>query len=64
MVRGFLVGLIFFMGIPFITKTDVAPVSANGCDGCIAGYHGCMLRAYILPPLNVFNVMKVLSSLL
>ena len=41
MLRGFVVGCIFYMGVFFMTITNVAPVSATACVMGIAGFLGC-----------------------
>ena len=46
-LRGFVVGHIFFMGVFFMTSTDVAPVSAPACVMGINGFLGCTPDAHI-----------------
>jgi hypothetical protein len=46
-LRGFVVGRTFFIGVPFMTITDVAHVSATTCVMGIDGFLGCMLDAHI-----------------
>ncbi len=46
-LRGFVVGHIFFIGVFFMTITDVAPVSATACVMGIDGFLGCTLNAHI-----------------
>ena len=63
MLRGFLAGQIFFIGVPFITKTNIAPVSTTTCKGEIVGVHGCMLHVHTSPLVDTFDLTNVLSSL-
>ena len=70
-MRGSVVGRMFFMGVPAITKIDVAPVSAMACVLANASVLGtpcrraeAMLRAeatFLLR--DVFDVMTVASLL-
>ena len=71
MVSGSVAGRMFFMGVPAITKIDVAPVSAMACVSENASVLGtpcrraeAMLRAeatFLFR--DVFDVMTVASSL-
>ncbi len=63
-VRGFVAGQIFFIGVPFITNTEVALVSATACVGGIAGFVGCMQEAQTLICCFLLAVTTVLSSML
>ena len=71
-MRGSIVLRTFFMGVPAITKIDVAPVSAMACVSANASVLGtpcrraeAMLRAEaLLLACEVFDVIKVASSLL
>jgi hypothetical protein len=47
-LRGFVAGRTFFIGVSFMTITDVAPVSATACVMGIVGLLGCVLGAHIL----------------
>ncbi len=46
-LRGFVVGRTFFIGVFFMTNTDVAPVSATACVMGIDGFLGCMIDTHI-----------------
>ena len=46
-LSGFVVGLIFFIGVSFITNIDVPPVLATACVMGIDGFLGCILDAHI-----------------
>ena len=71
MVRGSVAGRMFFMGVPAITKIDVAPVSAMACVSENASILGtpcrraeAMLRAEAMfLSREVFDVMTVASPL-
>ena len=70
-MRGSVAGRMFFMGVPVITKIDVAPMSAMACVSANASVLGipcrraeAMLRAEPTLLLHeVFDVMMVVSSL-
>jgi hypothetical protein len=72
MVRGSIVEWMFFMGVPAITKIDVAPVSAMACVSANASTLGtpcrraeAMLRAEaLLLAREVFDVITVALPLL
>ena len=72
MVRGSIALRMFFMGVPAITKIDVAPVSAMACVSENASTLGtpcrraeAMLRAEaLLLAHDVFDIITVASSLL
>ncbi len=59
MVRGFVVGQIFLIGIPFNTNTKVALVSATAYVGGIAGFVGCMQGAHTSISFVVLEVTTV-----
>ena len=65
-LRGFVVGHTFFIGVFFVTITDVAPVSAIACVMGIDGFLGCMLDAHIcwhwFDKLSVTTVILSLST--
>jgi hypothetical protein len=61
MMRRCVAGQIFFMSVPFMTNTKVAPVSATACVGSIAGCLGCTTGAHISCHHNIFVVTTVLS---
>jgi hypothetical protein len=71
MVRGSVAGRMFFMGVPAITKIDVAPVSAMACVSANVSVLGtpclraeAMLRAEAtFLSREVFDIMTVASSL-
>jgi hypothetical protein len=71
-VRGSIVEWMFFMGVPDITKIDVAPVSTMACVSANASTLGtpcrraeAMLRAEaLLLARKVFDVITVASLLL
>jgi hypothetical protein len=71
-VRGSIVERMFFMGVPAITKIDVAPVSAMACVLANASTLGtpcrraeAMLRAEaLLLARDLFDVITIVSSLL
>ena len=52
----------FFVGVPFNTKIEVAPVSATACVGGISGFFGCIIMPHISFCLFTFDVMTILSS--
>ena len=70
-MRGSVAGWMFFMGVPAITKIDVAPVSAMACVSANASVLGtpcrraeAMLRAEAtFLSREVFDVTTVASSL-
>jgi hypothetical protein len=64
MVRGFVAGQIFLIGVPLNTKIEVALVSATACVGGIAGFVGCMQGAHTLIRFVVLEVTTVSSSML
>ncbi len=47
-LRGFVAGRTFFIGVSFMSITDVAPVLATACVMGIIGLLGCVLGAHIL----------------
>jgi hypothetical protein len=47
-LRGFVAGRTFFIGVSFMTITDVASVSATACVMGIVGLLGCVLGVHIL----------------
>jgi hypothetical protein len=65
-LRGFVVGRTFFIGVFFVTITDVAPVSATACVMGIDGFLGCTLDAHIwwrcFDKLSDTTVMSSLST--
>ncbi len=65
-LRGFFVGRIVFIGVFFMTITDVTPVSATACVMGIDGFLSCMLDAHIwwrwCDKLSVTTVMSPLST--
>jgi hypothetical protein len=64
MVGEFVAGLIFLIGVPFNTKTEVAPVSTTPCVGGIAGFVGCMQGAHTSICFAVLEVTIALLSML
>ena len=64
-LRGFVVGRTFFIGVLFMTNTDVAPVSATACVMVIDGFLRCTLDAHIcrcwFDKLSVTTVMSSMS---
>ena len=64
MVRGFVVGQIFLIGVPFNTNTKVALVSATACVGGITGVVGCVQWAHTSKRFVLLEVTSVLSSTL
>ena len=65
-LRGFVVGRTFFIGVFFMTNTDVAPVSATPSVMGINGFLGCTLEAHIcrcwFDKLSATTVMSLLST--
>jgi hypothetical protein len=65
-LRGFVVGHTFFIGVFFMTNMDVAPVSATPCVMGINGFMGCTLDAHIrrcwFDKLSVTTVLLLLST--
>jgi hypothetical protein len=47
-LRGFVAGCTFFIGVSFMTITDVVPVLATACVMGIVGMLVCVLGAHIL----------------
>jgi hypothetical protein len=63
-LRGFVAGRTFFIGVSFMTITDVVPVLATACVMGIVGLLGCVLRAHILRcRVNTWEVTTVVLSL-
>jgi hypothetical protein len=52
----------FFIGVPFKTKTKVGPVIVTACVGGIDGFFGGVTMPHILCRFVMFNVMTLLSS--
>jgi len=62
-LREFVVGRIFFIGVFFMNNTDVTPVSATACVMGIDGFLGCTLAAHICRRwFDKFPVTTVMSS--
>jgi hypothetical protein len=63
-LMGFVVGRTFFIGVFFMTKTGVAPVSATACAMGINGFLGCTIDVHIcwhwFDKLSVTTVMPLL----
>ncbi len=66
MARGSIVGWMFFMGVPAITKIDVAPVSAMACVSANASTLGtpCRRVEAMFLAHDMFGVITVASLLL
>ena len=70
-VRGSVAGWMFFMGVPAVTKIDVAPMSAMACVSANASILGtpCLRAEAMLQAKatflsrEVFNIMTVASPL-
>jgi hypothetical protein len=61
-LRGFVAGRTFFMGVSFMTITDIVPVSATVCVMGIVGLLGCVLGVHILCcRVNTLEVTTVVS---
>jgi hypothetical protein len=63
-LRGFVVGQIFLIGVPFNTNTKVAPVSATTCVGGIASFVGCVQGAHTLICFVMLEVTTISLSML
>jgi hypothetical protein len=62
-VRGCAAGQTFDMGITFITKTGVDPVSATACVCGILGICRCMPGAHTSCSLDLFDMTNVILAL-
>ena len=63
MLRGFIAGRIFFLGVSFITITDVAPISATMWVMGIISFLGWILSAHNLRVIDKFEVTTVVLLL-
>jgi hypothetical protein len=63
-MRGCVAGRTFDMGVLFMTKMEVAPVSTTACVWGILGVRGSMPGAHTSCSLDLFDVASVILSLM